>query len=209
MTTANASQYGGHYDPAAIPHRGARLPHQRYVHPRPFGVLCVDRVLRQETTKMKKLAALIIALTALIPAMGVVSPVEARTDWLCPKYTKQIKQAFPREVWRTMDAIMWRESRCIPKAVGWNYRSGQSHRDCRDSGKFHARRRCPAVRSWDTGLFQINSSWNTLTTQVCGKNTRTKILTNVECNFKVAKMLYSNGGLDHWRGTSNKTERQP
>jgi len=152
---------------------------------------------------------LIIALTALtLPVTASVSPAEARYDWKCPKYTQQIKQHFPRQVWRTIDGIMWRESRCLTKSVGWNYRPGTSHKDCTDRGDFHSRRKCPAVRSWDVGLFQITSSWYTLTTQVCGKNTHTKVLMRPKCNFKMAQMLYNHGGLAHWRGTSHK-ERQP
>ena len=145
---------------------------------------------------------IVVALALTLAPIAVVSPVEASKPWLCPKYTEQIKQAFPRKHWRTMDAIMWRESKCVAKAVGWNYRDGMSHVDCKDRGTFHARRKCPAVKSWDMGLFQINSTWNTLTTQVCGKNTRTRVLWEVDCNFAVARVLYKNGGLAHWRGTS-------
>jgi hypothetical protein len=156
---------------------------------------------------MKKLAAALI-ITVTMLATTPLSPVEARYEWKCPKYTQQIKRHFPRNVWRTMDAIIYRESRCITRAVGWNYRPGTTHKDCKDRGDFHSRRKCPAVRSWDVGLFQITSSWYTLTTQVCGKNTHTKILMRPECNFRVASVLYRNGGLAHWRGTSHKNERQ-
>ena len=148
---------------------------------------------------MKKL---VLAVALIIAPLGLVSPVEASKPWLCPKYTALIQETFPKRHWRTMDAIMWRESRCQRKAVGWNYRRGMTHRDCLDSGTFHARRRCPAVRSWDVGLFQINSSWFTKTTQVCGKNTNTKVLMTVRCNFRMAKALYNQGGLAHWQGTS-------
>jgi hypothetical protein len=147
---------------------------------------------------------LVLALALTLPPMAIVSPVEASKPWLCPKYTQRIKETFPRKDWRTLDRIMWRESKCQPKAVGWNYRKPLTHRDCKDRGTFHARRKCKAVKSWDVGLFQINSSWNTLTTQVCGKNTRSEILKNVDCNFRVASVLYKNGGLAHWQGTSNR-----
>ena len=149
---------------------------------------------------MRRLA-LVVALT--LGPVAAVSPVEASKPWLCPKYTQQIKATFPRKVWRKMDAIMWRESKCVRQAVGWNYRKPLTHADCRDRGTFHARRKCKAVKSWDVGLFQINSSWNTLTTQVCGRNTQTKVLMDVDCNFRVAYVLYNNGGLAHWQGNSN------
>jgi hypothetical protein len=157
---------------------------------------------------MKLLARAVLVAALTMPATALTSPAEASTPWLCPKYTAEIKKHFPRSVWRQMDAIMHRESRCITRAVGWNHHPLRTYRDCRDSGKFHARRRCPAVRSWDVGLFQINSSWRTLTRQVCGKDTTTRVLMNPKCNFRVAGVLYNDGGLAHWRGTSHK-ERQP
>jgi hypothetical protein len=157
---------------------------------------------------MKLLTRTVITVALTIPVTAVVSPVEASYEWKCPKYTQQIRQHFPKRDWRTMDAIMWRESRCITRAVGWNYRPGTTYKDCQGRGDFHTRRRCPAVRSYDVGLFQITSSWRTLTRQVCGKDTTTKVLMRPQCNFRVARVLYNHGGLDHWRGTSHK-ERQP
>jgi hypothetical protein len=157
---------------------------------------------RQDLEISMKRLALVIALT--MGPVAVVSPVEASKPWLCPKYTAQIKKTFPRKDWRRMDAIMWRESKCIRQAAGWNYHRGKTHRDCKDNGYFHNRRKCKAVRSWDIGLWQINSQWSTVTTRLCGSNTRTKVLMNVDCNFRVAKYLYENGGLHHWRGTSGK-----
>jgi hypothetical protein len=151
---------------------------------------------------MKRIVALALILATTAPATALTSPVEARYEWKCPKYTQQIKQTFPRKDWRRLDAIMWRESRCETRAVGWNYRPGMSARDCKDDGQFHNRRRCKAVRSWDVGLFQITSSWYTMTAHVCGKNTHTKILMRSKCNFRVAKMLYDHGGLIHWQGSS-------
>jgi hypothetical protein len=150
---------------------------------------------------MKRLA---LVLALILGPVAVVSPVEASKTWLCPKYTAQIKKTFPRKDWRTMDRIMWRESKCQTRAVGWNYRAGTTHRDCRDNGFYHARKKCKAVRSWDVGLFQVNSSWYTITTQLCGKNTRSRVLMKSSCNFRVAKWLYENGGLVHWQGTSVK-----
>ena len=147
---------------------------------------------------------LVLAVALVLPPLASISPVEASQAWLCPKYTAQIQATFPKKHWRTFDRIMWRESKCEPKAVGWNYRKPLTHADCRDNGRFHNRKKCKAVKSWDVGLFQINSSWNTLTTQVCGKNTRTKVLMDVDCNFRVADVLYRNGGLAHWQGTSNR-----
>ena len=146
---------------------------------------------------------LIVVVALVVPSVALVSPVDASKPWKCPKYTQEIKKAFPRKHWRTMDAIMWRESKCVRAAQGWNYRKGMSHRDCTDNGTFKRRKKCKAVKSWDVGLFQINSQHNRIVTQVCGKDVHSEILKNAKCNFKVARVLYNNGGLAHWQGNSN------
>jgi hypothetical protein len=71
--------------------------------------------------------------------------------------------------------ISFRESRCNVRA--WN-------RTLNRDG------------SQDLGLVQINSSWRTVTRDICG--TEIKGLFNVDCNLSVAKYLYDNGGLRHW-----------
>jgi hypothetical protein len=102
--------------------------------------------------------------------------------------------------------IMWRESRCIPKAIGWNYYPGTSHRDCKLSPAKQYKK-CKAVKSYDSGLLQINSSWKTVTSKVCkSKFGNMTVLLKPECNLKVARYLYKNGGLGHWRGTSSSTK---
>jgi hypothetical protein len=71
--------------------------------------------------------------------------------------------------------ISYRESRCNEHA--WNrYKNADG--------------------SQDLGLVQINSSWRTVTKDICG--TGIKGLFNVDCNLSVAKYLYNNGGLRHW-----------
>ena len=71
--------------------------------------------------------------------------------------------------------ISWRESRCNERA--WNRYKNADH-------------------STDLGLVQVNSSWRTVTRDICG--TGIKGLFNVDCNLSVAKYLYDNGGLRHW-----------
>ena len=71
--------------------------------------------------------------------------------------------------------ISYRESRCNPHA--WNrYKNANG--------------------SQDLGLVQVNSSWKTVTKNICG--TDIKGLFDVDCNLSVAKYLYDNGGLRHW-----------
>lgn len=141
-----------------------------------------------------------VALVALITPVRA-SQADASYDWKCPKITHLIKATFPREVWRTMDYIAARESKCVRQAVGWNYRSGMSHLDCPD-GRYFVHMKCRAVKSHDVGYFQINSSWNSVTQRLCGRSTRTKVLMRADCQFKVARYLYDNGGLAHWQGQS-------
>lgn len=153
---------------------------------------------------MRRTVAATFLVVSIFVGNPVASPVEASNVWLCPKYTAQIKKAFPRKDWRTMDRIMWRESKCQTRAIGWNYHKGKSHRDCKLS---HARtyRKCPAVKSYDVGLFQINSSWKTVTARICrSQYGKMLVLQKSSCNFKVAAYLYKNGGLKHWEGTSGK-----
>jgi hypothetical protein len=102
-----------------------------------------------------------------------------------------------------MSKIAYRESRCIPTAIGWNYHPGTSHRDCKLSPA-STYRKCKAVKSFDIGLLQVNSSWLTVTRAVCKKQDIVKALLNARCNVKVAQYLYRNGGLGHWRATSGK-----
>lgn len=134
------------------------------------------------------------------------TPVEAEASnpLPCPQWHSLLrKHGLPVKVFAP---IMWRESRCQPKAVGWNYHSGKSHRDCKLS---HARtyRKCKAVKSYDVGLLQINSSWKTLTSQVCGAPFgKMLILQDPTCNIRVAAILYDDGkGLSNWRSTSGRS----
>ncbi len=71
--------------------------------------------------------------------------------------------------------ISWRESRCNELAHNTTLNKNKSH---------------------DLGLVQVNSSWRTVTRDICG--TGIKGLFDVDCNLSVAKYLYDNGGLRHW-----------
>ena len=71
--------------------------------------------------------------------------------------------------------IAYRESRCNPKAHNTTLNRNGSQ---------------------DLGLVQVNSSWKTVTRNICG--TAITGLFNIDCNLSVAKYLYDNGGLRHW-----------
>ena len=94
----------------------------------------------------------------------------------CPQWEPKFRQSgLPV---KTFSYIAWRESRCRIKAHNTTLNRNGSH---------------------DLGLVQINSSWKTVTSQICktpyGDMT---VLFKIDCNLKVAKYLYNNGGLGHW-----------
>lgn len=98
----------------------------------------------------------------------------------CPQWESRLKAQGLIPV-KKFSYIMWRESRCQEKIVSKPNSNGTK----------------------DYGLLQINSSWKTVTRRVCGgKNLN--VLLNSKCNLKVAKYLFDNGGLAHWKATSGE-----
>lgn len=122
-----------------------------------------------------------IVLSTIALSLLTTPPVaEAKATPSCPQYEAQLrKYGLPV---KEFSYIMWRESRCNPKAVSSQNRDG----------------------SYDYGALQINSTWRTVTAQVCQRpyNQTRKSLLKLDCNLKVARYLYKNGGLGHWRITS-------
>lgn len=117
----------------------------------------------------------------------------------CPEWHDALRKAgLPV---RVLAPIMWRESRCQPRAIGWNYKQGKSHKNCKLSPA-RTYRKCSAVKSYDIGLLQVNSSWRSVTKAIC-KSSDILILQKPSCNIAVAAYLYNNGGSSHWRATSN------
>jgi hypothetical protein len=96
----------------------------------------------------------------------------------CPRWEAKLKAQGLVPV-KKFSYIMWRESRCQEKIVSKPNSNGTR----------------------DYGLLQINSSWRTVTRQVCG-GTNLNVLLNSQCNLKVAKYLFDNGGIGHWKATS-------
>jgi hypothetical protein len=100
----------------------------------------------------------------------------------CPQWEKQLEANGLKPV-KKFSYIMWRESRCQEKVISKVNSNGTR----------------------DYGLLQVNSSWRTLTAQVCSsKQGDMKVLLNHKCNLKVAKYLLDNGGLGHWSASSGK-----
>jgi hypothetical protein len=105
----------------------------------------------------------------------------------CPEYETLFRQYGLRPV-KTFSHIAWRESRCNPNAVNakWDNK-GNVVWTLNEDG------------SIDRGLLQINSSWRTVTANVCeSKLGNLEVLYDLNCNLRVAKYLLDNGGLAHW-----------
>lgn len=155
---------------------------------------------------MKRIAVILIAavMAAPNPALAAsATPYEKAVQEACKRWEPMMRaHGLPVKVFTK---IAYRESRCQPRAIGWNYHRGKSHRDCKLS---HATtyRRCKAVKSYDIGLFQINSTWKSLTRKVCrAPGADILILQKPECNMRVAARLYDGGkGLSNWRATSGR-----
>lgn len=129
-----------------------------------------------------------------------ISRADAQSVLPCKQYHAALrKHGLPVKVFAP---IMWRESRCIPRAIGWNYKKGTDEDNCK-LAPARQYRRCKAIRSFDLGLLQINSSWVTVTKTICKTDDIFKLL-QTDCNLKVAAHLYADGkGITNWRATSN------
>lgn len=87
--------------------------------------------------------------------------------------------------WVYFTYIAYRESRCRENAVNarWDKR-GRIVWTLNRNG------------TYDSGLFQINSSWRTVTREECGGGIDR--LLQKKCNLKVAVRLFGEGNLRHW-----------
>lgn len=102
----------------------------------------------------------------------------------CPKFEPLFKE-YGLEPVDTFSYIAYRESRCRIKAVNarWD-ENGNIVWTLNKDG------------SYDIGLLQINSTWKTVTRNICGGDIT--MLYQLDCNLRVAKYLLDNGGLGHW-----------
>ena len=96
----------------------------------------------------------------------------------CPQWESKLKAQGLVPV-KKFSQIMWRESRCQEKVISKKNSNGTR----------------------DYGLLQINSSWRTVTRNVCGVKNINALLDS-KCNLKVARYLFDNGGIGHWKATS-------
>ena len=99
----------------------------------------------------------------------------------CPQWESKLKAQGLLPV-KKFSYIMWRESRCQEKVISKKNSNGTR----------------------DYGLLQINSSWRTVTRNVCGVKNIDALLDH-KCNLKVARYLFDNGGIGHWKATSGRS----
>jgi len=102
----------------------------------------------------------------------------------CPQFEQTFRDYGLVPV-KVFSYIAWRESGCNPKAINakWDA-NGNIIWTLNKNG------------SYDSGLLQVNSSWQTVTMNICGGGI--KLLRTLDCNLKVSKYLLDNGGLNHW-----------
>ena len=126
-----------------------------------------------------------VVIPSVIPDRLYVSvelPTTRKNDKSCPQFEDKFREyGLPI---KAFSFIAYRESRCNPKAINAIWENGKIVWTLNKNG------------SYDSGLLQINSSWKTLTKDICG--TSLEGLLGLDCNLSVAKYLYENGGLRHW-----------
>lgn len=128
---------------------------------------------------MRRLLAISIFALTLVAA-----PNRVEASGSCPQYEAVLRRYLPAKTVKTFSRIAWRESRCNPKSIS-------------------AVRRSTGYP--DVGLLQIQGSWRTVTIAICKpRGSHIKALTGLDCQLRVARYLYDNGGLGHWRATSGK-----
>jgi hypothetical protein len=132
---------------------------------------------------------LLIEKQVMVPVPEVTIPekvskrIPEDLDKRCPEFENVFKQfGLPPKLF---SYIAWRESRCRIKAINARFNSrGEVVWTLNKDG------------SIDRGLLQINSTWKTVTKNVCGTDIHG--LMDIKCNLSVAKYLYENGGAGHW-----------
>ena len=135
------------------------------------------------TTTVKPAVTTIATTTSTTTTTTVADNVDYST-WRCPKY-EELFADYGLVPVETFSYIAYRESRCRPKAVNARWDDdGNIVWTLNKNGTF------------DSGLLQINSTWKTVTRQICGGGI--EMLKQLDCNLRVAKYLLDNGGLSHW-----------
>jgi len=135
-------------------------------------VIVIEKEIIEPEVVIKPLTQEPVIIEEAIP-VSVEKKIPNDLTKRCPEWEDKLREY--RLPVKLFSYIMWRESRCIPDA-----HNKTLNRD----------------KSQDRGLLQINSTWKTVTKNICG--TDLDGLFDPTCNLKVAKYLYDNGGAGHW-----------
>ena len=132
----------------------------------------------------------------VLPGIPVVSVakqygIPENKDMRCPQFEDEFRAAGLEPV-EVFSYIAYRESHCNPSAQNATWKNGVM--------TYHLNK----DKSYDTGLLQINSSWQTVTRDVCGKaadDNHMQGLKDPMCTIAVAKYIMDNskGKLANWR----------
>ena len=129
--------------------------------------------------------------TAIVPDVIKPTPkynISYDKDKRCPQYEQAFEDHGLQPV-EVFSYLAWRESRCNPEAVNAIWKNGKIVWTLNKD------------KSYDSGLLQINSSWRSVTSDVCDSDYgNLKVLLSLDCNLKVAKYLLDNStsGLGNW-----------
>jgi hypothetical protein len=142
-------------------------------------------IIESTVTTIQLVETMAVETTTTTIDIPLPSDVPNDPEKRCPKFESKFKEyGLPVQVF---SYIAWRESGCNPKAVNakWDA-NGNVIWTLNKNG------------SIDRGLLQINSSWQTVTKNVCG--TKLSGLLNIDCNLSVAKYIMDNsvGKLNNW-----------
>lgn len=149
----------------------------------------VESIVQTSETVAEVLAPAEPVAVAAVTAAPVTarSAAEVERSRRCPEFEGLFIQhgLVPVEVF---SFIAWRETRCDPSKVNAEFGAdGKPTKTLNRDG------------SYDVGLLQINSTWKTVTHEICGTPWGQMFaLLDLDCNLRVARYLLDNGGLGHW-----------
>ena len=133
--------------------------------------------------------------TAIVAPSSKPKPAPPLPPWVekrynegerCPKWEPLFKEFKLPVKW--FSYLSHRESRCRESAVNARWKNGKIVWTLNENGTF------------DSGILQINSGWISVTADICkSKRGDLSVLFEPRCNVAVARYLYDNGGLRHWR----------
>jgi hypothetical protein len=157
-----------------------------------IGTVRVDGIYGAITRRehIQKLQALGLP-TDNVPVKEVRYNISYDLSERCPKWEPLFEQVGLEPV-EVFSYLAFRESHCNPESQNATWKNGKMTYHLNSDG------------SYDTGLLQINSSWKTVTEQVCGEEASSNHMAGLKdpmCSVRVAKYIMDNsrGKLANWK----------